>query len=63
MACGDLSLENCHYSIHDIVVTISHGGETWLEQSGGEGWGGFDDNSLEKVLRSVPVVFDGGEED
>ena len=34
-----------------------------LNRVGGKGWGGFDDNSLEKVLRSVPVVFDGGEED
>ena len=29
----------------------------------GKGWEGFNDNSLKKVLRSVPVVVDGGEED
>ena len=34
-----------------------------LNRAGGKGWGGFNGNSSKKVLRSVPVVVDGGEED
>ena len=34
--CGDLSRENCHYSIQESVVIVAHGRETWVEQGGME---------------------------
>ena len=35
LVCGDLSKDNCHYSIQDSVVIIEHGEDTWLEQGVG----------------------------
>ena len=60
--CGYLAQDICHYSIHDSVLIIAHGGESWIEQCGGKKGGGFNDETLEKGLMSVPVFVDGGEE-
>ena len=39
LACGYLSRDNFHCSIQNSVVSIPHGGETWLEQGGGKSGG------------------------
>ena len=33
-----------------------------LNRVGENGWGGFNENSFKKFLRSVPIVVNGGEE-
>ena len=41
IACRNVSRDNFHYRIHDCVVIVAHGGETWIGQSGGERMGGI----------------------
>ena len=58
MACGDLSRENLHCSIQNSVVIVAHGGETWLEHSGGKRIGRIKWVLPGKIMWSVQVVVD-----
>ena len=61
LECGDISRENLHYRIQDIIVIIDHCGETCIEQGGVTRGGQFNEETLEKGPKTVPVVVDGGE--
>ena len=54
----DIYVGRSQSSIQYSIVIISHGGETRLEQSGGARGRCFNDETLEKGLRSVPVFVD-----